>query len=218
MKITDSLRVTALLCFVGVSLLASGCGEKTEAEGIEISVSPSEALIGPGPDASCLDRTNFLRAVASGSNNTSLNRSVVGPVVGFQNFKLVWKRSELLYVQGIRVNITGQGIQGGSYKVALTATEIENLLARLEGIVEPAVGGVAVEINSADSSRESNPSKTSFAACGLRVGQIPLVDGNDTFPFTATVEVEVIGTAEAADGTQKFVRARTKVRAKYYGS
>lgn len=212
-----SLR-SAFLFLAGFSLLLGSCGQSNLSSGISIEVYPNEALLGPGPDASCLDRTNYLRQIASNATNPTLSRSVEGKVVGFQNFKLVWNREEILYVQGIRVTVTGQGINNGSYRVTLTATEIENLLARSEGIIEPATSGNPVEINSSDPTRELNPTIKSYAACGLRIGQIPLSNGEETLPFSAVVEIELIGTAENKDGIQSFVRARTRARARFYGT
>jgi len=213
-----SLRSAFLFLASLPLLLLGGCGENSLSEGISIDVYPGEALLGPGPDSSCLDRTNYIRQIAGNATNPTLSRSVEGKVVGFQNFKLVWEREEKLYVQGIRVTISGQGINNGSYRVTLTAIEIENLLAKPEGIIEPATPGNPIEINSSDPTRDANPTLKSYAACGLRIGQVPLVNNDDTLPFTATVEVELIGTSETKDGVQKFVRARTKARARYYGS
>ncbi len=208
---------SALLSFASVLALTAGCGPGVDFEqGISVVVSPSEAMIVPGPDASCWDRTTYLRALASGATDASLSRSVTGNILGYQNFKLVWERQETLYVQAIRVTVSGAGIPNGVYKYTISSTELEGLLARSEGIVEPAPPGGAVVINSSDKTREQGP--LPYAACGPRIGEIPLVNEEETYPFSGSIEIELIGMAESSDGTQRFVRARAKARFRYYGS
>lgn len=206
---------------LGLSLFA-GCSDTKESEGISISVMPSDnALIGLGPHPSCLDRTNYLRSGAG--SGATLSRSISGITVGFNNFNLTWEKPEKLYVQAIRVTVSGSGIENGSYTFSLPAIEIENLIAKSEGIIEPQFDPIdpnkliPTVINSTDSARENVAPV--YSRCGLRVGQIPLVDGEkDTSPFSANVEVELIGTSENNEGQQRFVRARAYARAKYFGS
>ena len=198
--------------------LVSGCGKTNESDGITMSVSPDKtALIGPGPESSCIDRTNAYREAVTADPDTVvyLERSVSGPTLKYTNFKLHWEKTdENLFVQGIRVTIAGSGITDGSTTVSLSGDEIEMLLGYAGGYL-PA-GTPPIESN--DSSRELPLDVQKFSRCSLVIGSLPLANGNKTSRFTANVTIEVIGTAEKTDTKdQRFIRTKFKAQAKFEG-
>lgn len=204
--------------------LASGCSGRDESEGLTLGVVPqSFALIGPGPDSSCVDHMTLRRAIMTQTASIPLlSRSVSGPVISFSSFYLKWDSRDTFFVQGIRVKVTGSGIRDGEYSFDLPASEIEALIGLPQAVIHASsdTSKTFTEIRSDDDVARfavTNPLKA-FAPCGLKFGNVPLVNGNKTDPFTAQVTIEVIGTAQDGDRNQRFVRQRIQTLASYYGS
>lgn len=200
-----SVRLGILLLASLVSM--SGCGDPSEASKyIAIAVEPAEVNIINGKNTSCVD-------LVKKKNGEEFSNSVSEHFIKFTNFRLQWKSNDRLVVSMIRVTIEGDGISGGKASVVLDEAEMEALLARAGAQIEPGNENVLIESNSLD--RVSS----NYAPCGLIVGGIGIeekYEKNQT-PFTARVEIEIVGYREEANAGKAVhpVRQTVTARAKY---
>jgi hypothetical protein len=197
-----SILAIATLSFV----LTSACGaKKNEGEGLAVATQPgNEVLMGPGPASSCLDKVN------TKTTGAAVTRSVIGPVIVFNNFQIQWSSPDVLYVQEIKWSIDGVGVHDGHFQNSLGPDEIEALI----GLDGATFNGVTAIINSNDSTRNGT---AKYAPCGLTLGNIQLQNGIKQEPFKARITIEVIGTAEDGQGNQRFVRQRILTTARFEG-
>ena len=172
--------------------------------GLRISVDPSSnALIGPGPQASCIDLHDHMVDPAKNPK-----RSLLGPVLSFRSFNLNWKSPEYLQVLRTRVAIRGIGISGRKFVKVLEQKEIEAMLGRPNGIVEP---------HAKISSRDPNRAGAQRPACGLKLGSVPLVFGGKTAPFMADVVIEMTAKTHGPDGSDRILKSVAQARAYFHG-
>ncbi len=197
-QLADILKGAAVV--IAAAAISAGCGSKEDpGKGIAIAVKPSnDVLLGPGPSANCLDYANR-------ASTGYLERSVRGPVATFNAFSLVWENQEILYVAGIRVKVEGSGLPDGVKEFELSSDEITMLLESNQATL---TGPTTIISNAA----------TRKIACGLPIGPVTLTDGNKTASFRGRITIELIGSAEDAEGKLRFVRARTSATFMYYGS
>ena len=179
------------------SFVAQGmsCWTTSVAKPLYIDISPSIAVISPGPLYSCHDR--YVNAITGQSGPAS----VVGPVVEFPHFALDLPTGDQVDISRIRVTISAQEIKGGNYSFDLPSDEIEALLGttKLRGPVKVASDGT-----------KSNGAPS----CGLTVGGIPFVDGAHS--FTADVHVQVTGTGTNSDKSGQYgVESVVAAQARY---
>jgi hypothetical protein len=153
-----------------------------------------------------------------------LETSVSGPVLMFNNFTLTWNSPDTLYVQGVIVTLTGSGISGGSAQITLPQTEIDNLLANPDAVINPPLNPPpttpnpsSTTISSTDPARNTASTPVSgYATCGLAIGPVPLANGTKTTSFQATAQITVIGTGQDSDGNQYFVEYQVNATASYF--
>ena len=186
-----------------LAVLVSGCGgKKNYGEFLELQIVPNQTIVGPGPTKSCTDKTT------EKVTGFPVFRSVQGPLINFNNFKLKWTHeTDTLYVSAIRVTVEGSGIANGKETKQLSPDEIDSLLGKPSGTVLP-----KSEIESNDES-----AKGGYAACGLIVGGIQLTEGDKTRSFKARITVDVIGTGDDGQGKFSFIRQKIKGSAEYIG-
>ena len=184
-----------------LAVLVSGCGgKKNYGEFLELQIIPNQTIVGPGPTKSCADKTT------EKVTGFPVFRSVQGPLINFNNFKLHWTHeTDTLYVSAIRVTVEGAGITNGKDTIQLSPDEIDSLLGRASGTVLP-----KTELESNDESV-----KGGYAACGLIVGGLKLSEGNATRSFKARVTIDVIGTGDDGNGKFSFIRQKIKGTAEY---
>ncbi len=234
-------RISSCLSFtLAVFILASttSCGSQNPfADALLVTVSPSSSLlIGPGPASSCADMVSYKVALQGASAGTApiLTQSVAGPVVVINTFSLQWNSTDTLYVQEIRIRVTGAQISGGVTSQILGLDEVADLLATPLAIINPpqsqsptnAAPVNPVIIVSTDRARAAPPSQSVpislFAQCGLVFGGITLNSSGIppvTPQFTANIIISVIGTAQDQSGNnQRFVEFDVNASATYYGS
>jgi hypothetical protein len=161
---------------------------------LSIAVKPGNALIGPGPAASCLDYA----AKAAGGE---LDRSVRGPVIVYNSFSLQWESNDILYITQMKATAEGSGISGGRMTLPIAFPEIEALLDVPSATI---VGPTTIISN--------HPSRK--VRCSLALG--PIYVNHNSQTFEADVTIEIAGYSENANGEQKPVSASTKVKATYY--
>jgi hypothetical protein len=174
-------------------LCVAACGKKDDhGANVALSVTPNSTILGPGPDASCLD-INAQAAAGTGA----ITRSVVGPVIRFNNFTLTWDSVDVLYVSTIRVTVQGAGISSGKFVADLASDEASTLIGWPQGIVRT---------RGQFSSTSPAAQKNGLQPCSFALGGVSLINGTSTPSFRARVTIDLIGTAESGDGTIRFVK------------
>jgi hypothetical protein len=194
------MRFLAFSVIIATQLSTSLAAAQT----LKISVSPlKHVLIGPGPASTCLDQQTYLH------HGGTLFQSATGPVIVFKNFSLKWTSTERLYVEDIRIKVSGDGIASGSYVQDLSREEVAAILGRADAILD----GPAV-IASDDPNRPPL-----YAPCNFVASEIPFAHSPQTAkPFTANVTVTLLGTAISSAGNQRFIEQSIKATAEYYGN
>jgi hypothetical protein len=187
--------------------IIGSCGAKNDpGQFLSMKLTPNATIVGPGPDMSCAD---LLAQKAIASTGVPASRSVVGPLLRFNEFEYTWDSTETLYISAIRVSIEGSGIANRKQVITLSSDEAALLSGETLGIV-----------SSRGTRRSNDPTRdsdTTKVRCSLVVGGFSLLNGAQTSSFRARVQVEIIGTAEAntPEKTLRFVRQKVVGYADY---
>lgn len=202
-------NITLSLLALALAATTVSCSQKqTGSDLVDMGVS-SGGLILQTTEQSCVDVS---------TPTSPPTRSISAPALHFGGFSVTWKSGDSkLFVGEIKITAKSPKFSGGKFEATLDSTEIEALLGATNATLSAAsstelassAGGKVYASNS--TSKEKSGAGGSLAACSLNVGGITLADTTTTPPtFTATVQIELIGTAQkVSDSSDESVVLKT---------
>lgn len=186
---------------IAICLAFAGCGKKKDL-GADVSIGVlGDGLILGTAVASCEDRAIGTRT-----------RSVAKNSLVFGNFSLSYAGvGKTLFVAQIDITVTSPAIVGGSQTVTLASGEIDALLGSPgQTVTGPATATASPTVINSNSDTRSGL----YPPCQLAIGGLTLAD-KTIKSFTATVDIEMVGSAIDANGNVERVEEKISARAEY---
>ena len=201
--------VRSLLCVLFLAVpfcLLAGCdgADDKSVNGDLVNLNFSSGVMFPIPSGSCADKQT---ALTTGVITNSLKATSLQ----IPNVTLTWKSTTyLLTIYSMKITLESSAITGGKFTSTLAQSDIEPLFGKASATIPAAASDLAPTVIN------SSGTKSGYAACGLALGSIPLVNPDTQGPFTALVTVELLGSAHDVTFTdQKTVKKSFTTSANY---
>ncbi len=193
---------------------------------VEMTVAPTSSYLLPGSASNCLDFSTYKGTLAKATDKLPvLATSVPSLRVSFPAFSLAWNGKLDLSVTIMRITIQSDQLVGGIYTYDLYGEELEALIGGSLA-ANPLKAG---KMTSNDPARDCDPAtgknvltgeackaqaetfSPNYAACGLDVGGVSLMDGAKAFKAPMTIELFGFTTDNAGSFNPSYSAVSTSV-------